>query len=179
MTDQELRKNINSNIRMLKLTTENSPKVFERNQLKKATQIASFIENKLEKNQDLKGQVQQTVFEDEKEFEEISKLGQQLEGRLEELIQEREELEDKIEKLRIAEEEKLRTEEALQKLKLRKRIQEQLKIEEARVKMRADLVRKTREEERKERKPDIKVKLRKLEITKFTGNRLDWTHFLS
>ena len=109
MTDQELRKNINSNIRMLKLTTENSPKVFERNQLKKATQIASFIENKLEKNQDFKGQVQQTVFEDEKEFEEISKLGQQLEGRLEELIQEREELEDKIEKLRIAEEEKLRT----------------------------------------------------------------------
>ena len=109
MTDQELRKNINSNIRMLKLTTENSPKVFERNQLKKATQTASFIENKLEKNQDFKGQVQQTVFEDEKEFEEISKLGQQLEGTLEELIQEREELEDKIEKLRIAEEEKLRT----------------------------------------------------------------------
>ena len=94
-------------------------------------------------------------------------------------MQGREELEDKIEKLRIAEEEKPRTEEALQKLKLRKRIQEQLKIEEARVKMRADLVRKTREEERKERKPDIKVKLPKLEITKFTGNRLDWTHFLS
>ena len=92
-------------------------------------------------------------------------------------MQGREELEDKIEKLRIAEEEKPRTEEALQKLKLRKRIQEQ--IEEARVKMRADLVRKTREEERKERKPDIKVKLPKLEITKFTGNRLDWTHFLS
>ena len=63
------------------------------------------------------------------------------------------------------------------KNKLRKRIQEKLKIEEARVKMRADLVRKTREEERKERKPDIKVKLPKLEITKFTGNRLDWTHF--
>ena len=94
-------------------------------------------------------------------------------------MQGREELEDKIEKLRIAEEEKPRTEEALQKLKLRKRIQEQLKIEEARVKMRADLVRKTREEERKERNPDIKVKLPKLEITKFTGNRLDWTHFLS
>ena len=94
-------------------------------------------------------------------------------------MQGREKLEDKIEKLRIAEEEKPRTEEALQKLKLRKRIQEQLKIEEARVKMRADLVRKTREEERKERKPDIKVKLPKLEITKFTGNRLDWTHFLS
>ena len=92
-------------------------------------------------------------------------------------MQGREKLEDKIEKLRIAEEEKPRTEEALQKLKLRKRIQEQLKIEEARVKMRADLVRKTREEERKERKPDIKVKLPKLEITKFTGNRLDWTHF--
>ena len=77
-------------------------------------------------------------------------------------MQGREELEDKIEKLRIAEEEKPRTEEALQKLKLRKRIQEQLKIEEARVKMRADLVRKTREEERKERKPDVKVKLPKL-----------------
>ena len=65
----------------------------------------------------------------------------------------------------------------LEEIKLQKRIQEELKIEEARVKMRAGLERKTREEERKDEKPEVKVKLPKLEITKFKGNHLDWTRF--
>ena len=103
--------------------------------------------------------------ENEKEVEEISKLGRQPEDRLEELIQGREELEATIEKLRIAEEEKSRTEETeLEEIKLQKRIQEELKIEETRVKMRADLERKTKEEERKDVKLDVKVKLLKIEI---------------
>ena len=55
-------------------------------------------------------------------------------------------------------------------------MQEELKIEEARVKMRADLERESRgEEEKKHEKPEVKVKLSKVEITKFKGNlsRLD------
>ena len=55
-------------------------------------------------------------------------------------------------------------------------MQEELKIEEARVKMRADLERESRgEEEKKYEKPEVKVKLSKIEITKFKGNlsRLD------
>ena len=51
------------------------------------------------------------MFEDEKEVEEISIWGCQLEDRLEEFIQEREEHEATIEKLSIAEEEKSKTEE--------------------------------------------------------------------
>ena len=128
----------------------------------------------------MKRQVQEAMFEDEKEVEEISKWGRQLEDRLEEFISGRKELGATIEKLRIAEEEKLKREETeLEEIKLRKRIQEELKIEEARVKMRADLERKTREEERKDAKPEVKVKLLKLEITKFKGNHLDWTRFWS
>ena len=45
--------------------------------------------------------------------------------------------------------------------------------------MRADLERKIREEERKNAKPEVKVKLPKLEIKKFKGNHLDWTCFCS
>ena len=120
------------------------------------------------------------MFEDEKEVEQISKWGRQLEDRLEEFISGRKELGATIEKLRIAEEEKLKREETeLEEIKLRKRIQEELKIEEARVKMRADLGRKTREEERKDAKPEVKAKSLKLEITKFKGNHLDWTRFWS
>ena len=97
------------------------------------------------------------MFEDEKEVEEISKWDRQLEDRLGEFIQRREELEATIEKLRIAEEEKSRTEKTeLEAIKLQKRIQEELKIEDARVEMRADLERKTREEERKDAKPEVK-----------------------
>ena len=87
MADQELTKKISSNIGMLKLTIDDLPRIFERNQLKEVTKIATFIENKLEQIQDLKRQVQEAMFEDEKEVEEISKRGCQLEDRLEEFIQ--------------------------------------------------------------------------------------------
>ena len=118
------------------------------------------------------------MFQNGREVEEISKWDHQLEDRLKELIQGRLEMEATIEKLRIAEEEKSRTEETvLEAIKLLKGIQEGLKIEEARVKMRADLKRKTRGEERNDAKPEIKVKLPKLEITKFKGNHLDWMLF--
>ena len=73
--------------------------------------IATFIENKLEQIQDLKQQVQEAMFENEKEVVEISKWGSQLEDRLKEFIQGKEELEATIEKLRIVDEEKSRTEE--------------------------------------------------------------------
>ena len=118
------------------------------------------------------------MFQNGREVEEISKWDHQLEDRLKELIQGRLEMEATIEKLRIAEEEKSRTEETvLEAIKSLKGIQEGLKIEEARVKMRADLKRKTRGEERNDAKPEIKVKLPNLEITKFKGNHLDWMLF--
>ena len=83
-----------------------------------------------------------------------------------------------IGKLRTAKEEKSRTEETeLEAIKLLKRIQEGLKTEEARVKVRADLGKKNRGEDRNDAKPEIKVKLPKLEITKFKGNHLDWMLF--
>ena len=69
MTNQELTKKINSKIGMLKLIIDNLPRIFERNQLKEVTNIATFIENKLEKIQDLKQQVQEAMSEDEMEFE--------------------------------------------------------------------------------------------------------------
>ena len=102
--------------------------------MKELTKIATFIKNKLEQIQDLKRQVQEAIFEDEKEVEEISQWGCQLEDRLEEFLQGRKAPEATIEKLRIAEKEKLKTQETeLEEIKLRKRIQEELKIEEARV----------------------------------------------
>lgn len=116
------------------------------------------------------------MFEEEKEVKEISKWGCKLEGRLEEFIQGKEELETTVKKIRTAEEEKSNTEKTeLEETKLRKRAAEELKSEKARVKMIAE--RKIREEEKKDAKPAVKVKLPKLEITKFKGNHLHWTCF--
>ena len=163
---------------MLKLSIDDLSGLFKRYQLKEVTKTTAFIENKLEQIEDLKRQVQESMFQNEKEVKEISKWDHQLEDRLKELIQGRLEMEATIEKLRIAEEEKSRTEETvLEAIKLLKGIQEGLKIEEARVKMRADLERKTRGEERNDAKPEIKVKLPKLEITKVKRNQLDWMLF--
>lgn len=116
------------------------------------------------------------MFEEEKEVKEISKWGCKLKGRLEEFIQGKEELETTVKKIRTAEEEKSNTEKTeLEETKLRKRAAEELKSEKARVKMIAE--RKIREEEKKDAKPAVKVKLPKLEITKFKGNHLHWTCF--
>ena len=111
MTDQELTNKINSKIEILKLTKDDLPRIFGRNKLKEVTKIVIFIEIKLEQNQDLKRQVQKAIFEDEKEVEEISQWGRQLGDRLEEFISRERRTEVTIEKLRIAEEEKSRTEE--------------------------------------------------------------------
>ena len=78
---------------MLKFTLDDLPRIFERNQLKEVTKIATFIENKLEQIEDLKRQVQEAMFEDGKRVGEISKWGRQLEDRLEEFIQGRKQLE--------------------------------------------------------------------------------------
>ena len=178
MADQELIKKINSKVGMLKLSIDDLSRLFKRYQLKEVTKTTAFIENKLEQIEDLKRQVQVFMFQNRREVEEISKWDHQLEDRLKELIQGRLEMEATIEKLRIAEEEKSRTEETvLEAIKLLKGIQEGLKIEEAWVKMRADLKRKTRGEERNDAKPEIKVKLPKLEITEVKGNQLDWMLF--
>ena len=112
MTDQELTNKINSKIEILKLTKDDLPRIFGRNKLKEVTKIVIFIEIKLEQNQDLKRQVQKAIFEDEKVVEElISQWGRQLGDRLEEFISRERRTEVTIEKLRIAEEEKSRTEE--------------------------------------------------------------------
>ena len=87
---------------MLKLSIDDLSRIYERNQLKKVTKITAFIENKLEQIEDLKQQVQEAMFENEKTVGEISKWGQQLEDRLKELIQGRLEMEATIEKLRTA-----------------------------------------------------------------------------
>ena len=92
MADQELTKKINSKIGMLKLTIGDLPRIFKRNELKEVTKIATFIEKKVEKIKDLKRQVQEVMFEDEKEVEEISKWGRQLDHTLEEFLQGRKEL---------------------------------------------------------------------------------------
>ena len=119
MADQELTKKINSKIVMMKLNIDDLPRIFERDQLKDVTKIATFIENKLKQIQVLKRQVQEPLFKDEKEVGEISKWDCQLEDSLEGLMQGREVLEATIENLGIAEEEKSRTGETeLEKIKL-------------------------------------------------------------
>ena len=91
------------------------------------------------------------MFEGEKKIEKISKWSCQLEDKLEEFIQGREELEATTEKLRIAKKGESKTEETeVKDIKLRKIIEE-VKTEEARAKMRV---------ERKNTKPEIKVKFK-------------------
>ena len=49
MTDQELIKKINSKIVMLKLSIDDLPRIFKRNQLKEVSKITAFIETKSNK----------------------------------------------------------------------------------------------------------------------------------
>ena len=87
----------------------------------------------------------------------------------------KEELGSVIEQLTIAEYVKPKNEQTEHReIKLQKIILEELMIEKAKVKRRAELETKNNGFGRKYKKTEVKFKFPKLEIIKFKGNRLNW-----
>ena len=110
------------------------------------------------------------MLENEKSGEEVKVWGYEMESKFENFEQVKEELDQAILRVKHNKIEKNRHEKAeKENIKLRKRIEEELIIEEEKLKRRSELMEKLSGVSPASSGREVKVKLPKLEITKFNG----------
>ena len=121
------------------------------------------------------------MLEEEEDMEKVNNWANELESKLLPYEEMKTEMEASLEKLSsVKDEETQRQEEILIKQRLERKIAEEVKIEEAIQRKRLEYEKKlTKEQIKQERDKEIKIKLPKLEITKFNGTHLDWVQFWS
>ena len=118
------------------------------------------------------------MLENEKSGEEMKAQGYEIETKFENFKQVKEELNQAIVRIKHEETKKIRYGEAeKEEIKLRKRIKEELIIQEGKLKRRSQLTGKLSGASPLRSDREVKVKLPKLEITSFNGTHLDWTRF--
>ena len=161
---------------MLQLMETNLVEVLERRQTNEIKKNINLPETRLDELRELKDHVQESMLEEEEDIEKVNNWGKELESKLLPYEEMKTEMEASLKKLSsVKDEETKRNEEILIKQKLERKIAEEVKIEEARQRKTLEYKNKLTEEQTKqERDKEIKVKLPKLEITKFNGTHLDW-----
>ena len=180
MTSEEILKKITVKFNMLQLMETNLV-ALERRQTNEIKKNINLAEKRLDEIRELKDHAQESMLEEEEDMEKVNNCGKELESKLLPYEEMKTEMEASLEKLgSVKDEETTRQEEILIKQKLERMIAEEVKIEEARQKKKLEYEKKLTEEQTKqERDKEIKVKLPKLEITKFNGTHLDWVRFWS
>ena len=133
-------KKLEIKMEMLGLIKNDIPKILHRNKMKELEKTAALIESKLDELQELKRNIQEQMLENEKSGEEVKAWGYEIESKFENFEQVKEELDQAIVRVKRKEIEKSRDDEAeKENIKLRKRIEEELIIEE-KLKRRSELM---------------------------------------
>ena len=134
-------KKLEIKMEMLGLIKNDIPKILHRNKMKELEKTATLIENKLDELQDLKRNVQEQMLENKKSGEKVKALGYEMESKFENFEQVKEELDKAIVRVKRKEIEKNGHNEAeKENIKLKKRIEKQLIIEEEKLKRRSELM---------------------------------------
>ena len=173
-TEANLTKKIEVKLAMLEILKRDIPDIIHRNKGKELEKTISLMENRLDELQDLKRDVQEIMIENGSDVTEINEWGDNMKEQFNSYEDIKVDLEAALEKLKIVDEEKATVSE---KIKIKKRMEEEMKIEEAKIKMRMEYEKKAAEEKQKMDEKNVMVKLPKLQITKFQGTHLDWTRF--
>ena len=139
-SEGDFTKKLEIKMEMLGLVKNDIPKILHRNKMKELEKTAALIESKLDELQELKRNIQEQMLENEKSGEEVKAWGYEIESKFENFEQVKEELDQAIVRVKRKEIEKSRDDEAeKENIKLRKRIEEELIIEE-KLKRRSDLM---------------------------------------
>ena len=126
---------------MLGLIKNDIPKILHRNKMKELEKTATLTENKLDELQELRRNVQEQMLENEKSGEKVKALGYEMENKFENFDQVKEELDKAIVRVKRKEiEENGHNEAEKENIKLKKRIEKQLIIEEEKLKRRSELM---------------------------------------
>ena len=139
-SEGDFTKKLEIKMEMLGLVKNDIPKILHRNKMKELEKTAALIERKLDELQELKRNIQEQMLENEKSGEEVKAWGYEIESKFENFEQVKEELDQAIVRVKCKEIEKSRDDEAeKENIKLRKRIEEELIIEE-KLKRRSELM---------------------------------------
>ena len=177
-SEGDFTKKLEIKMEMLGLVKNDIPKILHRNKMKELEKTATLIENKLDKLQELKQNIQEQILVNEKSGEKVKAWGHEIESKFEKFELVKEELAQAIVRVKHKEIEKNRHDEAeKENIKLRKIIEEELIIEEEQLKRRSELMGKLSGASPTSSDREVKVKLPKLEIPKYNGTHLQWTRF--
>ena len=173
---EEVMKNIDTNLKMINLTSKTVPRILERKKISELNRTCKLIGEHREKIQDLKTKAQMFMFTEDKNEEEVTKYGEELDEKLLDSEDICYELQEAIHKLNLEEEEQSRLErEKVEDQKRNQKFEEEMKLQQMKLEMKAKFTSKLEKDQGKP--PDVKVKLPKLVISKFQGNHLDWLRF--
>ena len=139
-SEEDFTKKLEIKMEMLGLVKNDIPKILHRNKMKELEKTAALIESKLDELQELKRNIQEQMLENEKSGEEVKAWGYEIESKFENFEKVKEELDQAIVRVKRKEIETSRDDEAeKENIKLRKRIEEELIIEE-KLKRRSELM---------------------------------------
>ena len=172
-------KKIDAKLRMLKFTTEEVPRIREKKELKALERLQKDLEKQLDGVHEQKVQIQALKIEQGDDPNDVREWTLEIEGQVDVF----EKLADNVRvEARNLREEALRElrdeEEKKEEEKRNRRYEEELKFEEAKLKVKRDHEKKLEEDRNKSLK-ESGAKLPKLTITKFQGTHLDWLRFWS
>ena len=170
---EEVKSKIATQFKILERSEKDSTKILARNKDSEVQKHVSYIEQRLDTIQDMKYEVQEMMIVDNVEDaivdEWVSITNEKME-RYRELV---DRLKGCLEDLREKKEAEIRKkEDEMQEERFKRRMEEELKIEEMKLEMK-----KKNEDKDIIVNRNIQVKLPKLVITKFEGTHLDWFRF--
>ena len=179
----KLKKTFDGMMQMLKFTSDETPKILEKNAVRPLERHLKAIGSQTDEIHAMKLEIQKQMIQKGDEMEAIQKWSQETDDHMavfEEIV---EEIEQKIKTLKERErDQERRKEEEIEEVKRQRQYDQELRIEEAKQKMKQDMekqLERTQEKLQAQGDKNIHAKLPKLVITKFHGTHLDWQRFWS
>ena len=173
-TIDQLTKAVNAKLQTLKLTQGQAITAIEEKTVLSMERIQNALKKKVEEVHDLKTEIQELMFEAEKEEDEIVEQGKEIEERVSVFEKTIDQLDVTIKECKQVETQAEEKEKEKHDAQLReKRYDEEMRFEKAKLEQKLKYQKKT--EEKKEQ--NINAKLPKLVITKFKGTPADWLRF--
>ena len=173
-TIDQLTKAVNAKLQTLKLTQGQAITAIGDKAVLSMERIQNALKKKVEEVHDLKTEIQELMFEAEKEEDEIVQQGKEIEERVSMIEKTIDQLGAVIKECKQVEIQAEEKEKEQHDAQLReKRYEEEMRFEKAKLERKLKFEKKT--EEKKEQ--DINAKLPKLVITKFKGTPADWLRF--
>ena len=172
-------KKLDNKFKLLEIKDKNTEKILNEKKERELKRQVQVISQKLEEIYDLRTEIEELKIAEDESPEQVEEWGKEFEARTEHYEQVVESLTNATATID-NDREKVKTELAKQEeeLRMKRRYEEEQRIEEMRLKMREQFSKKHADEKTPVAEgTDVKVKLPKLTITKFKGTSLDWMRF--